>query len=766
MSKLVICEKPSVAKSIASALGVTSRADGYFEGGGWLISWCIGHLVGLADAAAYDDRYKKWRYEDLPILPAPFHYVVSEEKADQFHILRSLMERPDVTELVNACDAGREGELIFRLVYEAAGCSKPFSRLWISSMEDAAIREGFADLHPGADYDPLYQSALCRQKADWLIGINASRLFSVLYHRTLNIGRVQTPTLAMLADRDSKIVLFRKEKYHYVRLALEGAEAVSDRIVSPEDAQAIRDACDGQRAVCVSLVREKKTENPPKLYDLTTLQREANRVFGYTAKQTLDYAQSLYEKKLTTYPRTDCRYLPEEQFSDAARIITALSGVSGLEAVTAKADSALKGPVWDTKKITAHHAIIPTGEEPRSLTAQEKELYLMIAVQYFLQFYPPMLYEAQKILATIVETAWEARGRMIIEPGWTGFAAEEDDEDAKKKEAEQSLPSVGNNDAVLCADVDALKKKTTPPSKFSEGSLIEAMASIHRFVSDAKAKAVLKENEGIGTEATRASILETLKGRGFITASGKSSDKALSTAWKRGFDAILDEYFGRMPETFTYEGKEYTPRSFAASLPIDMDDYIDITSFTHHPFYTQFIIEIPDNWMWGTVYNLPLDEMMTVIDNALANGYPVSWGTDVSEKGFSRTKAIGIIPEADLANMDGTEAERWGKLTQKEKDDALYKFDKPGKELRITQEMRQQAFDNYETTDDHGMVIMGTATDQAGNRYFKVQNSWDVRPPYDGFWYFSRPFVEYKTTSIMVNKNALPKETAKRLGLK
>ena len=212
MSKLVICEKPSVAKSIASALGVTSRADGYFEGGGWLISWCIGHLVGLADAAAYDDRYKKWRYEDLPILPAPFHYVVSEEKADQFHILRSLMERPDVTELVNACDAGREGELIFRLVYEAAGCSKPFSRLWISSMEDAAIREGFADLHPGADYDPLYQSALCRQKADWLIGINASRLFSVLYHRTLNIGRVQTPTLAMLADRDSNQDLAKRQK--------------------------------------------------------------------------------------------------------------------------------------------------------------------------------------------------------------------------------------------------------------------------------------------------------------------------------------------------------------------------------------------------------------------------------------------------------------------------------------------------------------------------------------------------------------------------
>ena len=251
-----------------------------------------------------------------------------------------------------------------------------------------------------------------------------------------------------------------------------------------------------------------------------------------------------------------------------------------------------------------------------------------------------------------------------------------------------------------------------------------------------------------------------------MEASTKSSNKPLSTAWKRGFNAILDEYFGPMPETFTYQGKEYTPRTFADSLPIDIDDYIDISSFTHHPFYTQFIIEVPDNWMWGTVYNLPLDEMMAVVDNALENGYPVAWGTDVSEKGFSRTKAIGIVPAADLEGMGGTEAERWGKLTQKEKDDALYKFDKPGKELAITQEMRQEAFDNYGTTDDHGMVIMGTATDQAGNHYYKVQNSWDVRPPYDGFWYFSRPFVAYKTTSVMVNKHALPKEIAKKLGIK
>ena len=240
--------------------------------------------------------------------------------------------------------------------------------------------------------------------------------------------------------------------------------------------------------------------------------------------------------------------------------------------------------------------------------------------------------------------------------------------------------------------------------------------------------------------------------------------KPLSTAWKRGFNAILDEYFGPCPETFTYEGKEYTPRSFAESLPIKMDDYVDLSSFTHHPFYEQFIIEVPDNWMWATVWNVPLDELMQTIDYALENGYTVAWGTDVSEKGFSRTKAIGIIPEADLEGMSGTEAEKWGKLTAREKEAALYKFDKPGKERKIDQQMRQEAFDNYETTDDHGMVIVGTATDQAGNQYFKVQNSWDVLPPYDGFWYFSRPFVEYKTMSIMVNKNAVPKEIRKKLG--
>ncbi len=255
--------------------------------------------------------------------------------------------------------------------------------------------------------------------------------------------------------------------------------------------------------------------------------------------------------------------------------------------------------------------------------------------------------------------------------------------------------------------------------------------------------------------------------KAYLDAVMKSGERRapLSTAWKRGFNALLDQYFGELPETFEWKGKQYTPQSFAASLPIDLENYIDLTSFTHHPFYTQFVLEIPDNWMWGASYNLPLDEMMQVVDHALANGYTIAWGTDVSEKGFSRTKAIGVIPETDPKSMSGTEAERWGQLTAKEKEAALYSFDKPGKERTITQELRQQAFDNYETTDDHGMVIVGTAVDQNGTEYYKVQNSWSTVPPYGGFWYFSKPFVAYKTTDLMLNKKALPKAIAKKLGL-
>ena len=522
MSKLVICEKPSVAKSIASALGVTSRADGYFEGGGWLISWCIGHLVGLADAAAYDDRYKKWRYEDLPILPNPFRYVVSEEKAAQFHILRSLMERPDVTELVNACDAGREGELIFRLVYEAAGCKKPFSRLWISSMEDAAIREGFADLRPGGDYDPLYQSALCRQKADWLIGINASRLFSVLYHRTLNIGRVQTPTLAMLADRDSKIVLFRKEKYHHVRLALEGTEAVSNRIVSPEDAQAIRDACDGQRAVCVSLVREKKTEKPPKLYDLTTLQREANRVFGYTAKQTLDYAQSLYEKKLLTYPRTDSRYLTVDMAETASVVLHLAARVAPFDACPEFFPDV--AALVNNKEVSDHHALIPTLELEKAdvpgLPVGERNILLLVCCKLLCAAAEPFVYEAVTATFDCGGHTFTVKGKQVLSQGWraiqevfrSSLKEKPGDEDS-----ESVLPALTEGQVFESVAASVTEHFTSPPKPYTEDTLLSAMENAGKedMPDDA-------ERRGLGTPATRAAIIEKLVSGGFVERKGKN----------------------------------------------------------------------------------------------------------------------------------------------------------------------------------------------------------------------------------------------------
>ena len=468
------------------------------------------------------------------MIPREWRLKPKESTRAQLQVISNLLG--EAATVVNTGDPDREGQLLVDEVLEHFRYTGPVQRIWLASLDSRSIQKALATLKDNRDYANLRDSARARSQADWLIGMNATRAMTLRGRESgrdgvLSMGRVQTPTLALVINRDREIAAFTPIDYLVLQARLPHDAGTFSAIFKPSEtqpgldsegrlvdgatAQGIMDAVRGKNGIITSVTREKKKKPVPLPHCLSSLQKAASSKLGMTA-------QSLYEKKLTTYPRTDCRYLPEEQFSDAARIITALSGVSGLEAVTAKADSALRGLVWDTKKITAHHAIIPTGEEPRSLTAQEKELYLMIAVQYFLQFYPPMLYEAQKILATIVETAWEARGRMIIEPGWTGFAAEEDDEDAKKKEAEQSLPSVGNSDAVLCADVDALKKKTTPPSRFSEGSLIEAMANVHRFVSDAKAKAVLKENEGIGTEATRASILETLKGRGFITASGKS----------------------------------------------------------------------------------------------------------------------------------------------------------------------------------------------------------------------------------------------------
>ena len=520
--KLVICEKPSVAKSIASALGVTSRADGCFEGNGLIVSWCVGHLMSPMDAAGYDPAYKKWKYDDLPILPEPFRYVLAKGKEDAFQNLKRLMERPDVTELVNACDAGREGELIFRLVYEAAGCSKPFSRLWISSMEDAAIREGFADLRPGGEYDPLYQSALCRQKADWLIGINASRLFSVLYHRTLNVGRVQTPTLAMLVDRDSRITLFRKEKYHHVRLALDGAEAVSEKITAPEEAESLRAACAGASVRCICVTHEKKKEAPPKLYDLTTLQREANRVFNYTAKQTLDYAQSLYEKKLLTYPRTDSRYLTADMAETASVVLHLAARVPPFDACPDFFPDV--AALVNDGKVSDHHAIIPTMELEKAdlseLTVGERNTLLLVCRELLCAAAEPYVYEAVTATFDCGGHTFTAKGRHILSEGWREIdrifraSLKEQPED----EAEPiALPDFTEGQTFDQVDASVTEHFTAPPKAYTEDTLLAAMETAGKEDMPEDT-----ERKGLGTPATRAAILEKLVAAGFAERKGKS----------------------------------------------------------------------------------------------------------------------------------------------------------------------------------------------------------------------------------------------------
>ncbi len=401
--------------SIAKVLGAVTRKEGHMEGGGWLVSWCIGHLAGLAEPAVYNPDYDKWRREDLPILPENWRFTIGKDKREQFDILRTLLRREDVSEVVNACDAGREGELIFRTAYHLAGCTKPMKRLWISSMEDSAIREGFAHLKPGRDYDPLHQSALCRAKADWLIGINATRLFSVLYHKTLTVGRVQTPTLKMLADRDAKITGFQKEKYHIVHIAGGGMEAASDRFPDPAGAESVKTACGGARAVCASIQREKKTEQPPKLYDLTTLQREANRLFGFTAKQTLDYAQTLYEKRLLTYPRTDSRFLSDDMEQTAADI------VAGIVPVLPFMEGAAFSPniprVLNSAKVSDHHAIIPTAEFVKQgfsgLADSERKLLSLVCCKLLCAVAPAHEYEAVTAVFTCAGQEFTAKGKTI-----------------------------------------------------------------------------------------------------------------------------------------------------------------------------------------------------------------------------------------------------------------------------------------------------------------------------------------------------------------
>ncbi len=521
--RLVIAEKPSVAASIAAALGVKEKKDGYIEGGGYLISWCVGHLVELADAAAYGEQYKKWSYESLPILPEEWQYTVAADKEKQFKILKELMHRADVSEVVNACDAGREGELIFRFVYGVAKCNKPMRRLWISSMEDKAIKAGFADLKDGRDYDALYASALCRAKADWIIGINATRLFSCLYHKTLNVGRVQTPTLKMLVDRGEAISYFKKEKYYHVRLDLSGAEAASERISDKSGADTLKAACEAETAVCVSLTKEKKTAAPPKLFDLTSLQREANKIYGYTAKQTLDLAQTLYEKRLLTYPRTDSAFLTDDMGETAAKTVTMLSGkLPFMEGAEFTPDVSR---TLDSSKVSDHHAIIPTMELAKTdlstLPESERNILTLAGSRLIFAAAEPHIFEAVTAVFSCAGTEFTARGKTVLAGGWKDLerryrATLKGKPDPEDMEEENTLPELSEGQTFTSLTAKVTEHFTTPPKPHNEATLLSAMERAGNGDTDPDA-----ERRGLGTPATRAAVIEKLVKSGFAERKGK-----------------------------------------------------------------------------------------------------------------------------------------------------------------------------------------------------------------------------------------------------
>ena len=521
---LVIAEKPSVAQTIAAVLGAKEKKDGFITGNDYIVSWCVGHLVQLSEAAAYGEQYRKWSYDSLPILPQEWQYTVAADKGKQFKILKDLMQRSDVSEVVNACDAGREGELIFRFVYHQAGCKKPFTRLWISSMETDAIKSGFDNLKDGRRYDALYHSALCRAKADWLIGINATRLFSCLYGKTLNVGRVQTPTLKMLVDRDAAITGFQKETYYHVRLMLPGAEAASTKICAADEASRLKAACEASAAVCTSLVKEKKTIAPPKLFDLTSLQREANRIYGYTAKQTLDLAQTLYEKKLLTYPRTDSAFLTDDMGGTAQSIIALLCGKLPFMAGVSFTPEVSR--VLNSKKVSDHHAIIPTMELSKAdlaaLPESERNILTLAGARLLMATAEPHSFEAVMAVFSCADHEFTAKGKAIIAAGWKEIERlyratlkkkpDSDDEN----ELVLDVPDFTEGQTFENPAAKVTEHETTPPKPHNEASLLSAMERAGNEDTDPDA-----ERRGLGTPATRAAVIEKLVGGGFVERKGK-----------------------------------------------------------------------------------------------------------------------------------------------------------------------------------------------------------------------------------------------------
>lgn len=517
--ELVIAEKPSVAQSIAAVLGATQRKDGYLEGNEYLVSWCVGHLVELAQPESYEEAWKKWSYESLPIIPQEWQHEVKSDTKAQYQILKKLMHDDRVDAVVCATDAGREGELIFRLTYNMAGCRKPMKRLWISSMEESAIRDGFHNLRPGSDYDNLYHSALCRQEADWLVGINGTRLFTVLYGgKALKVGRVQTPTLAMLVDRESKIMNFKKEAYYMAHIMGNGLDAVSEHISDKTEAERIAGACENGQALVTSVVKEEKWVAPPKLYDLTTLQRDANRLFGFTAKQTLEYTQSLYEKKLVTYPRTDSQYLSNDMEGTAKNVIEAIFNSLLFE------QNIMFNPdikrILNSKKVTDHHAIIPTMEiikqDLKAIPESEMKILSLCANRLLCATGEKHIYNSTKAEITCNNIVFKVSGKEVWKNGWKEFEdffknsykTTEDKSDAEEK---KKLPELREGMAIMVEQTKVSEHFTQPPKHYTEDSLLSAMerAGVEDMGDEV-------ERKGLGTPATRADIIEKLVKDGFV----------------------------------------------------------------------------------------------------------------------------------------------------------------------------------------------------------------------------------------------------------
>ena len=527
--KLVLAEKPSVAMSLSKVIGANQRGDGYMEGNGYLVSWCVGHLVELSQPEAYDEKYARWKYDDLPILPEHWQYQVSASTKKQFGILKKLMQRKDVESLICATDAGREGELIFRLVYQQAGCKKPVERLWISSMEDSAIREGFQKLRPGTEYDALYEAALCRERADWIVGINATRLFSCLYGQTLNVGRVMTPTLAMVVMRDAAIRAFKSEPFYSAELKFRDFQAGGERMKEKAEAEKlVAECCQAGSAIITKVEQKEKSEKPPALFDLTSLQREANRQLGFTAQQTLDYTQALYEKKLVTYPRTDSRYLTADMAPLVPELVSVIQQSFQIQPDAPAPVNAAQ--VINSKKVTDHHAIIPTktaaGYDISSLPSGEQAILTMLAVRLICAVGTPCRYAETIVEAECADQKFRTKGKTVTEMGWRQYA-EKTSEDAEKHAEEGDFPELSEGMILELAGVDLKEGKTSPPKRFTEDLLLSAMESAS---SDEFPAGV--ERKGIGTPATRAAIIEKLVQKGFIERRGDKKTKYLCSTDK------------------------------------------------------------------------------------------------------------------------------------------------------------------------------------------------------------------------------------------